>query len=143
MEPPFCGAAVVVTAEAVLPVLVPVPVEPAPVSETPAATQAPQAVTQTAAPVDRGARILALKNRLKPYRRLQLQLRNRMGQSLQEHREIVAALQRGAGAAAAQTARQHVLVQGQRFNDLLSLASTALKAPAPLAWSAAATTPGV
>jgi len=86
---------------------------------------------------------LALKNRLKPYRRLQLQLRNRMGQSLQEHREIVAALQRGDGEAAAQTARQHVLVQGQRFNDLLSLASTALKAPAPLAWSAAATAPGV
>ena len=83
---------------------------------------------------------LGLKNRLKPYRRLQLQLRHRMGQSLQEHREIVDALQRGDGDAAALTARQHVLVQGQRFNDLLSLARTALKTAAPQVWSAAAPT---
>lgn len=67
-----------------------------------------------------------LKNRLKPYRRLQLQLRNRMAQSLQEHREIVQALQRGDGEAAAQAARDHVLIQGQRFTDLMSLASQAL-----------------
>lgn len=80
---------------------------------------------------------LALKNRLKPYRRLQLQLRNRVRQSMQEHRDIVSALQRGDGEAAAQSARQHVLVQGQRFNDLWSLASTALKAPAARTWSQA------
>lgn len=64
---------------------------------------------------------LALKNRLKPYRRLQLQMRNRMAQSLQEHREIVAALHRGDPEAAARMARDHVLVQGQRFTDLMAL----------------------
>ena len=67
-----------------------------------------------------------LKNRLKPYRRLQLQLRNRMSQSLQEHRDIVRALQQGDEEAAAQAARDHVLIQGQRFTDLMSLASQPL-----------------
>ena len=64
---------------------------------------------------------LALKNRLKPYRRSQLQLRNRMAQSLQEHRDIVAALEQGDAQAAANAARAHVLVQGQRFSDWVSL----------------------
>lgn len=72
-----------------------------------------------------------LKNRLKPYRRLQLQLRNRMAQSLQEHREIVLALQQGDGDAAALAARDHVLIQGQRFTDLMSLASQPLEANRP------------
>lgn len=64
---------------------------------------------------------LALKNRLKPYRRLQLQMRNRMEQSLQEHQEITQALQQGDAETAARVAREHVLIQGQRFTDLLSL----------------------
>ena len=64
---------------------------------------------------------LVLKNRLKPYRRLQLQMRNRMFQSLQEHREIVDALEKGDAEAAARVAREHVLVQGQRFTDLIAL----------------------
>ncbi len=63
----------------------------------------------------------ALKNRLKPYRRLQLQLRNRIAQSTDEHRLIVAALQRGDSEAACQAAREHVVIQGQRFTDLMSL----------------------
>ena len=71
-----------------------------------------------------------LKNRLKPYRRLQLQLRNRMSQSLQEHRDIVRALQKGDEEAAAQAARDHVLIQGQRFTDLMSLATQPLAPPA-------------
>ena len=70
---------------------------------------------------------LALKNRLKPYRRLQLQLQNRVAESMQEHRQIVDALQRGDGDSAARCARQHVLVQGQHFTDLLSLAPDASK----------------
>lgn len=65
---------------------------------------------------------LALKNRLKPYRRLQLQLRNRIAASRQEHRGIVAALLAGDEEAAARAARDHVLIQGQRFTDLMSLA---------------------
>jgi DNA-binding GntR family transcriptional regulator len=71
-----------------------------------------------------------LKNRLKPYRRLQLQLRNRMVQSLQEHRDIVRALQQGDAEAAAQAARDHVLIQGQRFTDLMSLAGRPAEPPA-------------
>lgn len=67
---------------------------------------------------------LALKNRLKPYRRLQLQLRNRMPQSLQEHQDIVNALEQGDAEAAASAARAHVLVQGQRFSDWVSLVAT-------------------
>lgn len=67
----------------------------------------------------------ALKSRLKPYRRLQLQIRNRMAQSLEEHREIVAALMSGDPDRAAFSAREHVLIQGQRFTDFVSLAETA------------------
>lgn len=73
-----------------------------------------------------------LKNRLKPYRRLQLQIRNRMAQSLQEHRGIVDALNRGDGEAAAQAARDHVLIQGQRFTDLMSLAARPVAPDAPM-----------
>jgi DNA-binding GntR family transcriptional regulator len=65
---------------------------------------------------------VALKTRLKPYRRLQLQLRNRMAQSLTEHRDIVQAIKLGNGEQAASVAREHVLIQGQRFSDLMSLA---------------------
>jgi DNA-binding GntR family transcriptional regulator len=62
-----------------------------------------------------------LKNRLKPYRRLQLQVRDRIGQSVSEHRAVVDAIAQGNAEAAACAARDHVLVQGQRFNDLMSL----------------------
>lgn len=62
-----------------------------------------------------------LKSRLKPYRRLQLQMRNRMAQSLEEHRQIVAALTSGDAERAASCAREHVLIQGQRFTDFVSL----------------------
>lgn len=64
---------------------------------------------------------LALKNRLKPYRRMQLQIRHRMAQSQEEHRHILAAIANGEPDAAAQAARDHVLIQGQRFSDLMSL----------------------
>ncbi|WP_372658146.1 GntR family transcriptional regulator [Hydrogenophaga sp.] len=63
----------------------------------------------------------ALKNRLKPYRRLQLQMRNRIHQSLSEHQAIVQAIRQGDSEAAATTARDHVLIQGQRFTDLMSM----------------------
>lgn len=67
---------------------------------------------------------LILKNRLKPYRRLQLQMHHRMGQSMQEHRDIVDALEKGDAEAAAGVARAHVLVQGQRFTDLMVLVAS-------------------
>lgn len=64
-----------------------------------------------------------LKNRLKPYRRLQLQVRNRLAQSVAEHRTLAQAIANGEEELAAQAARQHVLVQGQRFTDLISVLS--------------------
>jgi DNA-binding GntR family transcriptional regulator len=61
-----------------------------------------------------------LKQRLKPYRRLQLQVRQRIGGSLAEHREIIAAIERGDAAAAEEALRQHVLIQGERFSDFVA-----------------------
>jgi DNA-binding GntR family transcriptional regulator len=61
-----------------------------------------------------------LKQRLKPYRRLQLQVRQRMGGSLAEHRDIVAAIERGDAQLAEQTLREHVLIQGERFSDFVA-----------------------
>lgn len=61
-----------------------------------------------------------LKLRLKPYRRLQLQVRHRMSNSLSEHREIIAAIEAGDAARAEQALRDHVLIQGERFSDLIA-----------------------
>lgn len=63
---------------------------------------------------------IALRNRLKPFRRLQLRARGRLRQSQDEHRGIAAALLEGAQDRAAELARAHVVVQGERFNLLLS-----------------------
>lgn len=62
---------------------------------------------------------LALQRRLRPYRRLQLRVRNRMAASFNEHVQVVEALLRGDADAAAGRLRQHILVQGERFADLL------------------------
>lgn len=61
-----------------------------------------------------------LKQRLKPYRRLQLQVRQRMAGSLEEHREIVAAIEGGDASAAERALREHVLIQGERFSDFVA-----------------------
>ena len=61
-----------------------------------------------------------LQNSLSPYRRLQLRVRNRMIQSLGEHRAIVAAILSGNGAAAEEALVGHVVIQGERFGDLLT-----------------------
>jgi len=61
-----------------------------------------------------------LKMRLKPYRRLQLKVRHRMQSSLDEHRHIVATIEAGDTQAAEDALRAHVLVQGERFSDLVA-----------------------
>jgi DNA-binding GntR family transcriptional regulator len=61
-----------------------------------------------------------LKQRLKPYRRLQLQVRHRMGNSLAEHREILAAIEAGDAGEAERALREHVLIQGERFSDFVA-----------------------
>ena len=57
--------------------------------------------------------------RLQSFRRLQLRVRGRMSQSLKEHCEIIEAVKRGDADGADLVARQHVMIQGERFNDLL------------------------
>jgi DNA-binding GntR family transcriptional regulator len=63
---------------------------------------------------------LALHRRLRPYRRLQLRVRDRMASSLAEHEAIVAAMVAGDGELAAERIRGHVTVQGERFGDLVA-----------------------
>jgi DNA-binding GntR family transcriptional regulator len=61
-----------------------------------------------------------LQRRLRPYRRLQLRVRNRMGVSFTEHQSVVQAITEGDAEAAARALRNHVVVQGERFADLLA-----------------------
>ncbi|WP_311064775.1 GntR family transcriptional regulator [Halomonas sp. DWK9] len=61
-----------------------------------------------------------LKQRLKPYRRLQLQVRQRMHNSLHEHQTIVDAIEQGDATLAQQALCDHVLIQGERFSDFVS-----------------------
>ncbi|SMO86509.1 transcriptional regulator, GntR family [Paracoccus laeviglucosivorans] len=57
---------------------------------------------------------------LQPYRRMQLQVRNRMGRSYAEHDAVVMAISAGDADAAARALRDHVIVQGDRFHDLIA-----------------------
>jgi DNA-binding GntR family transcriptional regulator len=82
----------------------------------------------------------AMHRRLRPYRRLQLRVRNRLAMSFSEHNGIVDALIAGDAEAASERLRLHILIQGERFTDLLaSLASLRARSdaqsaetPAPL-----------
>jgi len=62
----------------------------------------------------------SLQRRLRPYRRLQLRMRNRLKNSYSEHQGIVDALAAGDGDLAAQRLRSHVIVQGERYGDLVA-----------------------
>ena len=61
-----------------------------------------------------------LHRRLRPYRRLQLRVRNRIRSSYSEHAAIVDAILAGDEDAAARALREHVVVQGERFGDLIA-----------------------
>jgi len=63
---------------------------------------------------------IALHRRLRPYRRLQLRVRDRMSTSFSEHAGIVEAILAEEGELAAARMREHVVVQGQRFADLVA-----------------------
>lgn len=65
-----------------------------------------------------------LKQRLKPYRRLQLQARNRVANSIEEHRKIFEAIESGNEQEAEQCLKDHVLIQGARFSDFVSQVKT-------------------
>lgn len=57
---------------------------------------------------------------LQPYRRMQLKVRNRMARSFAEHDAIVAMIRRGDGEGAGRALHDHVVVQGDRFHDLIA-----------------------
>jgi DNA-binding GntR family transcriptional regulator len=61
-----------------------------------------------------------LHRRLKPFRRMQLQLRGRLRQSMAEHEAIVQALTDADADEAAQALRGHVAVQGEKFHHLMA-----------------------
>lgn len=73
---------------------------------------------------------LLLHKRLRPYRRLQLRVHNRMRASIQEHEKIVEAIIEGDAIAARELLRTHVAIQGDRFNDLMSTIGQTLSQPA-------------
>jgi len=63
---------------------------------------------------------MALHRRLSPYRRLQLRVRDRLPTSFSEHEGIVEAIIAGDAELTSQRVREHVVVQGQRFGDLIA-----------------------
>lgn len=63
---------------------------------------------------------IALHRRLRPYRRLQLRVRNRLQASVKEHGGIVEAILAGDADAARTLLRGHIVVQGDRFSDLVA-----------------------
>ena len=62
----------------------------------------------------------SLRRRLQSFRRLQLGVRGRMSRSLDEHSQIIEAIRSGDAGQADLVSRQHVMIQGERFNDLLA-----------------------
>lgn len=63
---------------------------------------------------------VAMHRRLRPYRRLQLRVRNRMKVSFKEHGEVIDAILAGDAEQARILLRGHVAVQGDRFGDLVA-----------------------
>ena len=61
-----------------------------------------------------------LHDRLRPFRRLQLRVRGRMSESMNEHDIILAAIRDGDAQQAVDTMRNHITILGERFNDLVS-----------------------
>jgi len=63
---------------------------------------------------------LQLARRLRPYRRLQLRVKQRLSGSLAEHQQILDGLLKGDADGVAAVMRAHVVVQGERFADLVA-----------------------
>jgi len=62
---------------------------------------------------------LEMQRRARPYRRLQLRVPARISASFAEHEQIVAAIQANDADLTAEELRQHVMVQGERFANLI------------------------
>ncbi|SFB07449.1 DNA-binding transcriptional regulator, GntR family [Collimonas sp. OK607] len=78
------------------------------------------------------AQAQSLQRRLRPYRRLQLRVRDRLNVSYQEHDGVVQAIIAGDSELTADLLRQHVTVQGQRFADLIASLQQLTVKPEPL-----------
>lgn len=63
---------------------------------------------------------ILLHKRLASYRRLQLRVRGRISASLKEHEKIISAISKGDADLAEKLAREHIIIQGERFSDLLA-----------------------
>lgn len=63
---------------------------------------------------------IALHKRLHPYRRLQLRVGNRMENSFAEHQAILEAIFANDEARTETLLRSHVVIQGQKFSDLMA-----------------------
>lgn len=61
-----------------------------------------------------------LHKRLQPFRRLQLRVRGRMVQSMDEHKAILSALEAGDAETTGRLLRDHVAIQGEKFHDLMA-----------------------
>jgi len=64
-----------------------------------------------------------IERRLRPYRRVQLHVPRRKRESLDEHEAIVEAIFAGDADTAEENMKNHILVQGEKFNDFLALLS--------------------
>jgi DNA-binding GntR family transcriptional regulator len=62
----------------------------------------------------------ALHRRLRPYRRLQLRVRDRLKMSYDEHASVVDAIVAGDSELTVELMRNHIMIQGQRFADLVA-----------------------
>jgi DNA-binding GntR family transcriptional regulator len=62
---------------------------------------------------------LEMQRRARPYRRLQLRAPTRIGYSFSEHEDIIAAIQSRDADLAAMKLREHVMLQGERFSNLV------------------------
>lgn len=71
-----------------------------------------------------------MRDRLQPYRRLQLRANQRLRNSFAEHEAILAAILSGNSAEADARLRAHVQVQGTRFGDFVASVRTLGQAPA-------------
>lgn len=67
---------------------------------------------------------MSLHKRLSAYRRLQLRVRDRLRTSYSEHAAIVDAIIEADGEKAADLLRKHIIIQGERFADLIASLST-------------------
>jgi DNA-binding GntR family transcriptional regulator len=61
-----------------------------------------------------------LHKRLQPFRRLQLRVRGRLRQSMQEHRDVQKAVAAGDAEGAAGALRRHISIQGENLKDLMA-----------------------